>query len=202
MPLRVPRVRDRSAFPTLLAPRPRAERALVAVVQEAYIQGVSTRRVQALGMSGIAKSPVSRLCQELDGVVERCRSRRLDGPDPYLWRDATFVTARQDGTVVSVAVVIAVDVYLIIEHHLATAALPRQCVSEDTFGGNGRRVAELCSGRRSTTRFHRVRTSSLEGLLVVQALAVLTVFSRFINPKTLRGDHGPRHDPPRGRRPL
>ena len=114
IPLRVPRVRDGSYFPTLLEPRTRAERALVAVIQEAYVQGVSTRRVdalvQALGMAGISTSQVSRLCQELDGVVERFRSRRLDGPYPSLWLDATFVKARQDGKVVSMAVVIAVGV--------------------------------------------------------------------------------------------
>jgi putative transposase len=114
IPLRVPRVRDGSYFPTLLEPRTRAERALVAVIQEAYVHGVSTRRVdalvQALGMNGISKSQVSRLCQELDAVVERFRTRRLEGPYPYLWLDATFVKARQDGRVVSVAVVIAVGV--------------------------------------------------------------------------------------------
>jgi transposase-like protein len=114
IPLRVPRVRDGSYFPALLEPRTRAERALVAVIQEAYVQGVSTRRVdalvQALGMTGISKSQVSRLCQELDGVITAFRTRRLEGAYPYLWLDATFVKARQDGRVVSVAVVIAVGV--------------------------------------------------------------------------------------------
>lgn len=112
--LRVPRVRDGSYFPGLLEPRKRAERALVAVVQEAYIQGVSTRRVddlmQALGMQGISKSQVSRLCQELDAEVERFRMRRLEGPYPYLWLDATFLKVRQEGRVVSLAVVIAIGV--------------------------------------------------------------------------------------------
>jgi putative transposase len=114
IPLRVPRVRDGSYFPGLLEPRTRAERALVAVVQEAYVQGVSTRRVdalvQALGMSGISKSQVSRLCQELDGVVAQFRGRRLEGPYPYLWLDATFVKVRREGRVVSMAVVIAIGV--------------------------------------------------------------------------------------------
>jgi transposase-like protein len=112
--LRVPRVRDGSYFPALLEPRTRAERALTAVIQEAYVQGVGTRRVdalvQALGMTGISKSQVSRLCQELDGVVERFRSRRLEGPYPYVWLDATFVKARREGRVVSMAVVIATSV--------------------------------------------------------------------------------------------
>lgn len=112
--LQVPRVRDSSFFPSLLEPRKRAEQALMAVVQEAYVQGVSTRRVdelvQALGMQGISKSQVSRLCQELDGEVERFRTRRLEGPYPYVWLDATFVKARKDGRVISMAVVIAIGV--------------------------------------------------------------------------------------------
>jgi putative transposase len=112
--LRVPRVRDGSYFPALLEPRRRAERALVAVVQEAYVQGVSTRRVdelaQALGLQGISKSQVSRLCAELDAEVERFRARRLEGPHPYVWLDATFVKVRDGGRVVSMAVVIAIGV--------------------------------------------------------------------------------------------
>jgi putative transposase len=112
--LTVPRVRDGSFFPSLLEPRRRAERALTAVVQEAYVHGVSTRRVddlvKALGMTGISKSQVSRLCQELDAEVERFRTRQLAGPYPYLWLDATFVKVREQGRVVSMAVVIAVGV--------------------------------------------------------------------------------------------
>lgn len=112
--LRVPRVRDGSYFPSLLEPRRRAERALVAVIQEAYVQGVSTRRVddlvKALGMQGISKSQVSRLCEELDGEVERFRARRLEGPYPYVWLDATFLKVRENGRVVSQAVVIAIGV--------------------------------------------------------------------------------------------
>ncbi len=112
--LRVPRVRDSSYFPSLLEPRRRAERALSAVVQEAYVHGISTRKVdelvKALGMGGISRSQVSRLCEELDGEVERFRGRALEGPYPYVWMDATYVKARQDGRVVSVAVVIGVGV--------------------------------------------------------------------------------------------
>jgi len=112
--LTVPRVRDSSYFPRLLEPRRRAEQALLAVVQEAYVQGVSTRRVddlvQALGMQGMSKSQVSRLCQELDTEVERFRTRRLQGAFPYVWLDATFVKVRQDGRVISMAVVLAVAV--------------------------------------------------------------------------------------------
>ena len=112
--LQVPRVRDGSFFPSLLEPRRRAERALVGVVQEAYVQGVSTRRVdelvKALGMTGISKSQVSRLCEELDSEVERFRSRRLCEEYPYVWLDATFLKVRQEGRVVSTAVVIAIGV--------------------------------------------------------------------------------------------
>jgi len=112
--LQVPRVRDGSFFPSLLEPRRRAERALVGVVQEAYVQGVSTRRVddlvQALGMQGISKSQVSRLCAELDTEVERFRTRKLVGPYPYVWLDGTFVKVRDNGRVVSQAIVIAIGV--------------------------------------------------------------------------------------------
>ncbi len=112
--VKVPRVRDGSSFPRLLEPRKRAERALVAVVQEAYVQGVSTRRVdqvvQALGLEGISASQVSRLCKMLDDEVERFRTRPLATTYPYVWLDATFVKVRENGRVVSQAVVIAVGV--------------------------------------------------------------------------------------------
>jgi putative transposase len=112
--LQVPRVRDGSYFPSLLEPRRRAERALIAVIQEAYVQGVSTRRVddlvQSLGLRGVSKSQVSKLCQELDAEVERFRTRKLEGPYPYVWLDSTFVKARDQGRVVSQAVVIAIGV--------------------------------------------------------------------------------------------
>ena len=107
-------MRDGSYFPSLLALRRRAERALVAVVQEAYVQGVSTRRVdevvKALGVGGISKSQVSRLCQALDAEVERFRTRPLVGPYPYVWLDATYVKVYDGGRVVSMAVVIAIGV--------------------------------------------------------------------------------------------
>src|SRR5690242_4124267 len=110
--LKVPRVRDGGFYPSLLEPRKRAERALVAVVREAYVQGVSTRRVddlvKALGLDGISKSQVSRLCEELAAEVERFRTRKLEGTYPYIWLDATFLKVRQDHRVVSMAVVIAV----------------------------------------------------------------------------------------------
>jgi putative transposase len=111
--LQVPRVREGGYFPRLLEPRRRAERALVAVVQEAYVQGVSTRRVdelaQTLGLNGISKSQVSVLCQELDTEVERFRTRPLgEAAYPYVWLDATNVKARSNGRVSGQAVVIAI----------------------------------------------------------------------------------------------
>jgi putative transposase len=112
--LRVPRVRDGSYFPTLLEPRKRTEQALVAVVREAYVHGVSTRKVddlvKALGLDGISKSQVSRLCETLDAEVERFRGRPLEGSYPYVWLDATFVKVRDGGRVVGMAVVIAIGV--------------------------------------------------------------------------------------------
>jgi transposase-like protein len=112
--LRVPRVREGGYVPGWLEPRKRAEQALVAVVREAYVQGVSTRKVddlvKALGLDGISKSQVSRLCQSLDEEVERFRNRPLEGSYPYVWLDATFVKARDGGRVISQAVVIAIGV--------------------------------------------------------------------------------------------
>ena len=112
--LQVPRVRDGGYIPRLLEPRRRAERALLAVVQEAYVQGVSTRRVdalvQALGLQGISKSQVSRLCQELDREGEAFRGRPLEEVYPYVWLDATYIKVRQQGRVVPQALVLAIGV--------------------------------------------------------------------------------------------
>jgi len=91
-----------------------AEKALTAVIQEAYVQGVSTRSVdelvKAMGMSGISKSQVSRLCGEIDGKIKAFLERPIEGDWPYVWLDATYVKARRDGRIVSVAVIIAVGV--------------------------------------------------------------------------------------------
>jgi putative transposase len=112
--LHVPRVRDGSYFRALLEPRRRVEQALVAVVQDAYVHGVSTRRVealiQALGITGISKSEASRLCEALDAEVERFRTRPLVGPYPYVWLDATYLKVRQNHRIVAMAVVIAIGV--------------------------------------------------------------------------------------------
>jgi len=112
--LRIPKLREGTYFPSLLEPRRRAERALVAVVQEAYVHGVSTRKVdelvQALGLGGISKSEVSRLCAELDEQVEAFRNRPLEGRYPYVWLDAKYVKVRENGRVVSMALVLATAV--------------------------------------------------------------------------------------------
>jgi putative transposase len=112
--LRIPKLRRGSYFPAFLEPRRTAEKALAAVIQEAYIQGVSTRSVdelvRSMGMSGISKSQVSRLCGEIDERVNAFLRRPLEGDWPYLWIDATYVKVRQAGRIVSVAVIIAVAV--------------------------------------------------------------------------------------------
>ena len=112
--LRIPRLRKGSYFPGFLEPRRMAERALTAVIQEAYIQGISTRSVddlvKALGMDGISKSQVSRLCEEIDERVTAFLDRPIEGDWPYLWIDATYVKVRQNGRIVSVAVIVAVGV--------------------------------------------------------------------------------------------
>jgi len=110
--LRIPKLRKGSYFPGFLEPRRMAEKALTAVIQEAYVQGISTRSVddlvKAMGMTGISKSQVSRLCAEIDGKIATFLDRPLEGDWPYVWLDATYVKVRQDGRIVSVAVIIAV----------------------------------------------------------------------------------------------
>ena len=112
--LAIPKVRPGTYFPSLLQPRRRAEHALLAVVQEAYVHGVSTRKVddlvKALGLDGISKSEVSRICGELDTVVAAFRTRSLAGTHPYLWVDATYHKVRVDGRVISQATVVAVGI--------------------------------------------------------------------------------------------
>ncbi len=112
--LRIPKLRKGSYFPGFLEPRRLAEKALTAVIQEAYIQGISTRSVddlvKAMGMSGISKSQVSRLCEDIDERVGEFLDRPIEGDWPYIWIDATYVKARQNGRIVSVAVIIAVGV--------------------------------------------------------------------------------------------
>ncbi len=112
--LRIPKLRRGSYFPSFLEPRRMAEKALTAVIQEAYIQGISTRSVddlvKAMGMEGISKSQVSRLCGEIDERVHAFLDRPIEGDWPYVWLDATYVKVRRDHQIVSVAVIIAVGV--------------------------------------------------------------------------------------------
>jgi putative transposase len=112
--LRIPKLRKGSYFPGFLEPRRTAEKALIAVIQEAYVQGISTRSVdelvKSMGMTGISKSQVSRLCGEIDERVNAFLERPLEGDWPYLWIDATYVKVRSAGRIVSVAVIIAVGV--------------------------------------------------------------------------------------------
>ena len=112
--LRIPKLRKGSYFPGFLEPRRMAEKALTAVIQEAYIQGISTRSVdelvRAMGMSGISKSQVSRLCEEIDGRVKAFLERPIEGDWPYVWMDATYIKVRRAGRIVSVAVIVAVGV--------------------------------------------------------------------------------------------
>jgi transposase-like protein len=110
----IPKLRTGSYFPSWLEPRRRAEQALVAVITEAYVQGVSTRKVEALvqslGIAGISKSEVSRLCAGLDEQARIFRTRRLDAEYPYLWLDARYEQVREDGRVLSMAVIVAYGV--------------------------------------------------------------------------------------------
>ena len=112
--LKIPKLRTGSYFPGFLEPRKTVEKALVSVIQEAWIAGVSTRRVdelvQAMGMSGISKSSVSKLCKDIDERVNAFLKRPLSGEWPYLWLDATYLKVREGGRIVSVAAIIAVAV--------------------------------------------------------------------------------------------
>ena len=112
--LRVPKLRQGSYFPGFLEPRRTSEKALVAVIQEAWIGGVSTRKVddlvQAMGLSGISKSTVSKLCKDIDERVHDFLDRPLASDWPYLWFDATYLKVRQGGRIISVAAIIAMAV--------------------------------------------------------------------------------------------
>ncbi|MDN3519281.1 IS256 family transposase [Aquisalimonas lutea] len=114
MELQVPRLRHANYLPSFLEPRRPTEQALVGVVQEAYIQGVSTRSVdelvKAAGMEGISSSQVSRLCASIDERVQAFLERPIEGHWPFLWLDATYVKVREHGRVVSKDCVIAVGV--------------------------------------------------------------------------------------------
>ena len=138
IPLQVPKLREGNYFPSFLEPRRRAEKALLAVVQTAYVQGVSTRKVddllRALGLTGIDKSKVSRICKELDEAVEAFRNRRLEGGYPYLWLDALYLKVRQNHRIVSQAMVIAIGVRETGEREVLGFALPLAQARRRPFG--------------------------------------------------------------------
>jgi putative transposase len=112
--LAIPKVRPGTYFPSMLQPRRRAEHALLAVIQEAYVHGISTRKVddlvKALGLDGISKSEVSRIVGELDPIIAAFRTRPLTGEHRYLWLDATYHKVRVDGRVISQATVVAIGI--------------------------------------------------------------------------------------------
>ena len=114
--LAIPKLRKGSYFPSFLEPRRTAEKALVAVIQEAYVHGVSTRAVddlvRAMGGSGVSKSQVSRLCAEIDERVQAFLTRPIEGRWPYLWLDATYLKVRENGRIISRAVIVAVGANL------------------------------------------------------------------------------------------
>src|SRR6202034_1314776 len=103
--LRIPKLRQGSYFPGFLEPRRLAEKALTAVIQEAYVHGISSRAVddlvKAMGMSGISKSQVSRLCQEIDDKVKAFLNRPIEGDWPYLWINATYGKVGSQGRILS-----------------------------------------------------------------------------------------------------
>jgi len=112
--LEIPKLRSGSYMPSFIEPRRMTDKALVSVIQEAYINGVSTRKVdnivESMGIS-IDKSKVSRLCKEISDIVEEFRNRRLDKKEyPYIWIDATFPKVREGGRVCSMALGIAIAV--------------------------------------------------------------------------------------------
>jgi transposase-like protein len=101
LPIAIPKLRKGSYFPPFLEARRTSDKALIAVIQEAYVHGVSTRAVddlaKAKGLAGISKSQVSRLCGEIDGRVKTFLTRPIEGLWPYLWIDATYVRSVRAG---------------------------------------------------------------------------------------------------------
>jgi putative transposase len=204
--LAIPKLRSGSYFPTWLEPRRRAEHALVSVVAEAYVQGVSTRKVEALvqslGIAGMSKSEVSRLCATLDEQTRIFRTRRLDAAYPYLWLDARYEHVREDGRVVSMAVIIAhavradgvrevlgLDVGLsedvalwraFLQDLVARGVRGVQLVTSDAHPGLKQSIREVFVG----AAWHRCRVHFLRNLLArvgksAQAMVAATVRTIF-----------------------
>src|SRR6202522_2425092 len=158
--LKIPKLRAGSYFPPFLEARKTTEKALVAVIQEAWIGGVSTRRVdeiaQAMGLSGISKSQVSKLCKEIDERVKAFLDRPLEGDWPYLWLDATYLKVREGGRIVSVAAIIAVA-----NQHRRTARDRRArhwpVASRDLLGGLPEAPDQTRPARRQACDLGRAR---------------------------------------------
>ena len=158
--LRIPKLRKGSYFPTFLEPRRMAEKALTAVIQEAYIHGVSTRSVddlvKAMGGTGVSKSQVSRLCAEIDDRVKAFLDRPIEGDWPYVWLDATYVKVRRNHRIVSVAVIIAVGVNT--DGRREVLGMDIGASEAETFWTDFlRKAAPARAARRQTRRLRRPR---------------------------------------------
>lgn len=207
--LHIPKLRQGAYFPSLLEPRRRHERALLSVVQEAYVHGVSTRAVdslaEALGLKGISKDQVSRICKELDGQVTAFRTRRLDADYPYLMLDATFEKVRENGRVISMAVLIATGVKATGEREVVGVdvgpaedlefwrALLRQLVSRGLCGvrlvtsdshlGLKQAVAEILVGATwQRCRVHFMRNALATVPKLAQQMVAATLRTVFAQP--------------------
>jgi putative transposase len=207
--LAIPKLRTGSYFPSWLEPRRRSERALVAVVAEAYVQGVSTRKVEALvrslGIAGMSKSEVSRLCASLDEEVRAFRERRLDADYPYLWLDARYEHVREGGRVISMAVigadglradgvreVLGITVGVSEDHVLRREFLQGlvgrglrgvQLVVSDAHPGLKAAIAQVCVGAAwQRCKVHFLRNVEARVPKTAQAMARAAVGSLFTQP--------------------
>jgi transposase-like protein len=218
--LQIPKLRTGSYFPSWLEPRRRAEQALVAVITEAYVQGVSTRKVEALiqslGIAGISKSEVSRLCAGLDEQARIFRTRRLDAEYPYLWLDARYEKVREDGRVLSMAVIVAYgvradgvrevlgievglseDVVLwraFLQDLVARGVRGVKLVTSDAHPGLKQAIAEVFVGSAwQRCRVHLTRNAIARVAKGAQAMVAATVRSIFEQPDRAAAEAQLRH---------
>jgi putative transposase len=209
--LKIPKVTAGTYFPSLLEPRRRAEKALHAVIVEAYVKGISTRKVddlvRALGMDGISRSEVSRICKVLDEDVKGFLARPIEGVYPYLWLDATFHKIREGGRVISVATVVAVgvseaghrsvlgvDTGPSEDHSFWTAFLRSlvrrglkgvRLVVSDAHEGLRQAVAKVLSG----TQWQRCRVHFMRNLLSVVPKAAQETVAAIVRTIFFQADH-------------
>ncbi len=202
IPLRIPRLRTGTYFPSLIEPRRRVERAVVSVIQEAYVHGVSTRKVddlvRSLGMEGISKSEVSRLCSELDVGMKQFRNRKLEGEYPYVWLDGKCVKVRQGGRVENHVAIVAVgvnqsgqreilgfdvgpaeshDFWLAFLRSLASRGLRgTRLVISDAHEGLKQAIAEVLTG----ASWQRCRVHFMRNLLALVPRRVQTVTAAWV----------------------